>query len=520
MRTFFQKALFFVFLSSLAIPSLHAWDTAHTTRQPWRPIQESVHDTVVQIFSQIAERDLLQLYRAPDQYTARGSGFFIKNECSDLKDDLLIVTNAHVVDQAIAIWIQIPSLGKRFIEAEVVSLCPDRDVALLRIKAEDLDLVLDVLGEIPYLTLGDSDTIRRSDEVLALGYPLGQESLKSSTGVVSGREQNLIQISAAINPGNSGGPLLNIEGKVIGVNSAGILEAQNVGYAIPINDLKVVLPDLCRVKLLRKPFLGILSINATDSLTKYLGNPEPGGCYVVEVVKRSPLDKAGVKSGDMLYEINGHRLDIYGEMNVPWSEDKVSIIDYISRLAIGEEVHLVLYRRGERKEIVVTFDHSEVLPIRRIYPGYETIDYEVFGGMVVAELTLNHVKELIKHAPGLSKYTEMKNQTEPALIVTHIFPNSLLYKSRTLTAGVTLKEVNNVSVKTMDDFRKSLKKGLETGYFVIRACDTITRSSDNVLVVLPFDKIMYEQLSLSQDYHFPLSDTVQELLAQAQKGSF
>ena len=84
--------------------------------------------------------------------------------------------------------------------------------------------------------------VRRSDEVLALGYPLGQQSLKSTTGVISGREQHLIQMSAAINPGNSGGPLLNVNGEVVGINSAIIQGAQNVGYIIPINDLKMRLP--------------------------------------------------------------------------------------------------------------------------------------------------------------------------------------------------------------------------------------------------------------------------------------
>ena len=121
-----------------------------------------------------------------------------------------------------------------------------------------------VLGSIPFLPLGDSDLIHRSDEVLALGYPLGQQSLKSTTGVISGREQHLIQMSAAINPGNSGGPSLNTKGEVIGINSAGIPAAQNVGYMIPINDLKIVLADLYKVKLLRKPFLGVLFNNATD----------------------------------------------------------------------------------------------------------------------------------------------------------------------------------------------------------------------------------------------------------------
>ena len=160
-------------------------------------------DTVVQVFAQIAELDLMQPYKTPTQYGSRGSGFFI-NEHGH------IITNAHVIDQAHAIWIQIPSLGKRLINVIVVGICPERDIALLRVADEDVDYIRSELGYIPYLVLGDSDKVRRSDEVLALGYPLGQESLKSTTGVISGREKNLIQMSAPINPGSSGGPLLNL----------------------------------------------------------------------------------------------------------------------------------------------------------------------------------------------------------------------------------------------------------------------------------------------------------------------
>jgi len=481
----------------------------YATKSQWRPVQEKIRDTVVQIFSQVAEFDWLQPYRTPMQYTSRGSGFFI-NEDGEL------ITNAHVVDQAIAVWIQIPSLGKRLIDVTVVSICPERDIALLKVTDEDLASITQALGAIPSLSLGDSDSVFRSDEVLALGYPLGQESLKSTSGVVSGREQNYIQTSAPINPGNSGGPLLNTLGEVIGINSAGITEAQNIGYAIPINDLKVILPDLYKVKLLRKPFLGILSVNATDNLTNYLGNPQPGGCYVVEIVKGSPLYKAGIQSGDMIYEINGHRLDIYGEMTVPWSEDKVSIVDYVSRLAIGEDVQLVVYRDGERKECEVEFAHSQVLPIRKIYPGYEEIDYEVFGGMVIMELTMNHIKILKDHAPGLVKYTEMKNQSDSVLIMTHIFPNSQLYRARTLAPGVTLKEVNGVPVKTLADFRDCLQLSFKNNYLTIKAIDNLTRASDNLLVVLSFDKVLQEEAILSQNFHYPISDTVTALFEMVQ----
>src|SRR5205085_8958749 len=108
----------------------------------------------------------------------------------------------------------------------------------------------------------------------------GQTALKSTTGVVSGRERNFIQISAPINPGSSGGPLLNAQGQVIGINSAGIVEAQNVGYAIPINDLILILPELKVTSLLRRPFLGLFFNNGSKELVQYLGNPQPGGCYI------------------------------------------------------------------------------------------------------------------------------------------------------------------------------------------------------------------------------------------------
>lgn len=476
-----------------------------TMGQLWRPVQERVRDTVVQIFTQIAAVDLLQPYKTPTQRAAYGSGFFI-NEQGDL------ITNAHVVSQAKAVWIQIPSLGKRIIDVNVIGMSPERDLALLRVTDEGLEMIRKELGGVPHLPLGDSDLLRRSDEVLALGYPLGQHALKSTTGVISGREQHLIQMSAPINPGSSGGPLLNIKGEVVGINSSGITEAQNVGYAIPINMLKRILPDLYKVKILRKPFLGVLFNNGSTALTEFLGNPLPGGCYVVEIVKDSTLDRAGVERGDMIYEINGYTVDIFGEMSVPWSEDKISITEYPGRLTIGQEINLVVYRKGERKEFSITFSAAERPAIRRVYPGYEPIDYEVFGGMVVMELTVNHVRVLSDHASGLAKYAEIKHQSEPVLIITHIFPDSQLYRSRTLSLGTTLNEVNGMKVNTLDDYRNALRQGATGKYLTLLASDNITRASDNVFVVLPMEKIIEDETRFSQDYKYPLSDTAKEVM--------
>lgn len=473
----------------------------------WRPIQEKVKDTVVQIFSQMATLDLLQPYKTPTQISACGTGFFIKYH-----DNYYIVTNEHVVNQAKAVWIQIPSLGKRIIEVEVLGVSPDVDLALLKVTDEGMQIMMEQMHAIPCLTLGDSDLVLRADEVMALGYPLGQESLKSTTGVVSGWERNRIQLSAPINPGSSGGPLLNMHGEVIGVNSSGYSQAQNIGYAIQVNDLKNVLPNLEKEKLVRKPFLGLYCNNATNELTRYLGNPAPGGCYVVEVLPGSTLERAGVKRGDMIYEINGYPIDIFGEMSVPWSEDKVSLIDYVSRLSLGQNIDLVVYRHGEKLHCQVKFDYAEPTTIRRVYPGYQYIDYEIFAGMIIMQLTLNHIKMLSEQAPGLAKYAEIQRVTQPVLLITHIFPTSQLYRTRTLNVGNTLNEVNGMEVHTLDELRVALKASVTSNILTVRASDNIAGITDNIFVVLSLDKLVQEELQLATIFRYQLTDTARDIV--------
>lgn len=465
----------------------------------WAGLQTKLKDTVVQIFSQVASVDILQPYKTPNQYQTTGSGFLINKEGE-------IITNAHVVDQARAVWVQIPSLGKHQIDAEVIGVSPERDLALLKITKEGLETVKSILGDVPFLKLGDSDLVHRADEIMTLGYPLGQQGVKSTVGVVSGWETHLIQIDAAINPGNSGGPSVNRAGHVIGINTMYAPDAQSVGYIIPINELKVILDDLRKFKLLRKPFLGILFNNASEKLTEYLSNPAPGGAYVVDVYKDSPLHKAGVQRGDMIYEINGHKLDIYGELM--WNEDKISIIDYVAQLKLGQEVHLVVYRNGKRHDVSLLFNQSELLPVRKIYVGYEKIDYEIIAGMVVQPLAINHLPALINNSPSLAKYMEMKYQMEPALIITHIFPDSQAHRSRALLPGAVLSEINGEQVKTMNDLRQALFKGLSSDNLTVR-------TTDGVFVVCPFKKVLQDDVRLAKDYFFPLSTTMQTLIARA-----
>ena len=489
--------------------------TVQPTSEPcavrsWADLQNLTKDTVVQVYSEIALFNLLEPYKSPEQGRVSGSGFFISEE-GDL------ITNAHVVNQAKAVFIQIPSLGKRQLAVDVIGIGHEFDLALVRLRPEVKKEVEKVIGKIRFLQFGDSDKLSRSQEIMTLGYPLGQQSLKSTTGVISGYEdmggKHMIQISAPINPGNSGGPSLNLCGQVIGVNTSGIADAQNINYIIASNDVKLFLAQLDKIttpglKFLRRPFLGVLPNIATEELTKYLGNPQPGGLYVIAVYEGSPLCKAGVVPGDMIYEIDGHKIDVFGDMNVAWSEDKISYSDYISRLMPGDKVSLKVYRKGKEKNVTCLFDQTELAPVRRIYPGYEPIDYEIFGGMVLMQLSINHLPLLIQAAPELTKYLDFKNQMKPVLIITHVMPDSAVIRARALGVGAVLTEVNGQPVGTLDEFREALEKSFSNDLVTIK-------TTENVFAALPFKRILEEEKRLSANYFYHITGAVRALMKKA-----
>jgi len=153
--------------------------------------------------------------------------------------------------------------------------------------------------------------------------------------------------------------------------------------------------------------------------------------------------------------------------------------------------------------------------IHEIFPGYEDIDYEVFGGMVVQELTLNHLQRLGTRAPGLAKYMEMKNRTEPVLIITHIFPSSQLYRSRAIATGSTIYEINGKKVNTLDEYRKALKESSKNKFLTVRFSDNVARRSDNVIVALPWDKLIEQETQLSQTYKYSITKIGQGILQAA-----
>lgn len=496
--------------------NISKFEMAQIVMQPWRLVSYK-QDAIVQIFVQQAVFDWLEPYRSPVQQGGRASGFFIKHD-----HELLIVTNWHVVDQAVGVWIQLPSLGKKLIPAIVVSIYPDKDLAILKISDKEKEAIEAVIENIPTLPLGDSDTLRRTDGVLALGYPLGQESLKSTTGVISGMQslfdehsglQRRIQMSAPINPGSSGGPLLNSKGEVVGITNAGIKEAQNTGYAIPINELKNSLHCMLDMPVMRRPYTGVLTVKVNESLTKHIGNPEPGGCYVLDVVEGTPFDKAGIKAGDMIYEVNGNTLDIYGDVTLSNIEDsKISFSEYSALFSLGDIMRVVVYRHGERKEFVVTIEENKSEMIKSSFPWFEVPDYELFAGIVVMELHANHIEILRNYVPGLMRYVIPSEKKKSALVITHIFQNSLFSRARSTTVGFTVTQVNGIPVHTLDEYREAIKESIKTGTLTFDCGDQISCVSDYIPVVLPFDGVVEEAIELSKMFKYPISPLVKYLL--------
>lgn len=467
----------------------------------WSTIQDVVHDGVVQVVAQVGQFDWCDPYKVDELYENYGSGFIINKHG-------YVVTNMHVVHNAKYLWIYMPCLGRKKLDAHVVSICPDRDLALLKISNDGLETIHKKISKVPVLMMGDSDGVRRADNVLVLGYPLGKHNLKSTTGIVSGHEfifgTTLLQITAPINPGNSGGPIFNLMGHVIGITIAVESAAQNIGYVIPINELAIIIDDLIKGNIVRKPRLGARFVDASDEKATLLHNPHPAGWYIATVFKGTLLDKAGALSGDMLYSFNGYEIDAYGETNVPWAVERVSVYDLMSRVRHGDKIKFVLYRNGEKKDITCTAEALDPFAIRARFPGYEKIDYEIIGGMVIMELAQNHIEQLIDESPELVRYYHPEYCLDPVLVITTILPGSYVHALRTLKPGDIIKSVNDVLVATLEDFRKAIRKNTVHGLLSIVV-------ETEILVVLSLHKILQDEKRLSEAFVYPVSSLVKKL---------
>ena len=262
------------------------------------------------------------LPRGPSRQSTLGSGFILDREG-------LILTNNHVVEDAQKIVVRLSD--QREFEAKVVGRDPKTDIAVIKIQAE---------VNLPTAPLGDSDRLEVGEWVLAIGNPFGLEHTVTA-GIVSAKGRHIgagpyddfIQTDASINPGNSGGPLINMRGEVVGINTALFSRGGSnigIGFAIPINLIKELLPQLKEQGKVTRGWLGVVIQRVTPAIAEPLGLDKATGALVAEVLKDTPAEQGGMRVGDVIIEFAGREIKESNDLPI-----------IVARIPVGREVPLL-----------------------------------------------------------------------------------------------------------------------------------------------------------------------------------
>lgn len=369
----------------------------------------------------------MQMQQIPAQ--SLGTGFIIRA-------DGLILTNAHVIEQADIIKVQLSENSKELYEAEVIGKDLKTDVALIKIDAKK---------KLPFARLGSSENLQVGEWVAAVGNPYGHGH-SVTKGIVSaiGRqldEINLnpfIQTDASINPGNSGGPLVNSQGLVIGVNTAIDARAQGIGFAIPIDYVKAIIPDLESKGRIDRGFLGIAMADIDERAAKELGLKTHKGSIVQQVIPESPAEKAGLEPYDFITSIDGKSISSSNDL-----------VNSIQRKTAGTKVKVGFVREGKEKNLTVTLaSQTQQEPLarnsnRKSYQGQKA-PFDL--GFRSADYSDKLAEEF--HIPPLKR-------GQP--IVIDVQPGSPASKAG-LAPGDVILDVNKQPVFKARDLIKKLKK--------------------------------------------------------------
>lgn len=348
---------------------------------------------------------------------ALGSGFIVR-------DDGYILTNNHVVENADSIKVTLPD--KREFDAKVIGTDPKADVAVIKIDGKDL----------PVATLGDSAATAVGDWVLAVGTPYGL-SQTVTAGIISaeGRAnigivdyEDFIQTDAAINPGNSGGPLVNIQGEVIGINTAIFSRSggyQGIGFAIPINMAKGIMESLIEHGKVIRGWLGVTIQGITPDIAKGFNLTDTNGALVGDVTKDSPAAKAGIQRGDVIISLNGEAID-----------SPTTLKNLAAQLDVDKSVPVVVIRDGKEQTLQITIGEQ---------PAELQADSEHAQSEASALLGL-HVQDL---TDDIAKQLGYIGDT--GVIIAGVEAGSPAAEIG-LQRGDLIKEINRQPIESMDDY--------------------------------------------------------------------
>ena len=361
-----------------------------------------------------------------------GSGFIIDK-------DGYIVTNNHVIDNADKIVV-ILNDEKEF-DATIVGRDKNTDLALIKIEAKN---------DLPVLNFGDSDTLKVGQWVVAIGNPFGLEQtvtagIVSAKGRVigSGPYDDFIQTDASINPGNSGGPLIDMEGKVIGINTAIVAGGQGIGFAIPVNLAKNIISQLKNSGEVTRGWLGVGIQDISEEVAEYYGIKEKKGVLVTEVFPGDPADSAGIRPKDIILSVNGETVDSARDLT-----------GLIADTGIGDTVRIKVMRDRKTKTFEVKIAKREETKIA----GKSTPkEKQAELGIRVAEITPETARRFnLKDAKGV--------------IVVGVDSDSKAAEAG-LKVHDIIKEVNHKSIKAPSDLSKAIndvKDGETINLFIRR----------------------------------------------------
>jgi serine protease Do len=359
-----------------------------------------------------------------------GSGFI-------LDEDGYIITNNHVVEKADEILVRL--LDEEEFEAEVVGTDPKTDIALIKIDPGKTRL--------QPIELGDSDAIRVGDWVMAIGNPFGFAETVTA-GIISakgrvigaGPYDSFLQTDVAINPGNSGGPLFDMQGRVVGINTAIVAQGTGIGFAIPVNMAKEIVPQLRERGRVTRGWLGVMIQNVTKELAKSFDLDETNGALVAEVTEDGPADQAGFKRGDVIVEFDGATVD-----------KMTQLPRIVAEHSPGEEVEVVVLRKGKEKTLTVTL--GELKDAEGLV-GQAPVEEDL--GLTVQEVT-----------PDLQKHLGLDERQ--GVVISGVEPGSPAAEAGLRRNDVIL-EVNREQIEDLDDYRSALRqaRGAESVLLLVK----------------------------------------------------
>lgn len=368
-------------------------------------------------------------YGRPAPMKGRGSGFIVTK-------DGRIITNNHVVDGVDTIKVTLTD-GTTY-DAKVVGKDPTFDIAIIKIEPK---------SDLPVLELGDSDEIEVGEMVVAIGNPYGLEHTVTA-GIISAKNRSihtrevnfdgLLQTDAAVNPGNSGGPLLDMDGKVIGINAAIVPYAQGLCFAIPVNMAKEIMDDLVSYGKVKRGWLGVSVQKLTPEIAKAYKVKEEGGIIIGDVFKDSAAAKAGVKRGDVVMKLNGEHV-----------EDTDWFVQHVRSLAPGSTAKLDIIRGGKKMTIKVKLDERPDSPDGKSESKSDDDKDSGSASEVLKELGLevSPINDRLIRAYRLDSSAE-------GLVITDVDPSSAA-RTAGLRKGDILRQVNGRDVSTLDDLQEA-----------------------------------------------------------------